>query len=584
MQKIGSATDKAILLALGLVALVFLYSTKSSQVSGMSIGFAALVNKDAFFFHPHHLLYQPMLKVLDDLFGSSSCDAICTGQLHSIVWGVVAILSSYVIANRALGSKPYAIATALSILALHGFAVFATQLEPYVPALGMSSLLAAIAMTRESSGLGWRYELFFIAVMSLSLLFHQAMLFFFIPLAFWLISNKGRDGFVPVFRMFTFTGVIVLSTYVAVFWSMNPDKGFVDFYHWMMYYQVISDTTHGTFQDLFGRRLREMVFSITQLFIALRGTEMPDAVFVARLVVSVVVPLVIFWNVVQVLRKDDAQQSRTMMLVWAGVFGLFFFWWQASVYKFFIPILVPIAVLTCFTVKDLADGLRHRAAVRGIILGTTAVTLIFVAVFNLRASVLPLARSPGAIYNLAEKLTKAAPEYCNLYSMRYLNSYAKYYFDREALPFNLMFRKHYYSTRGPAVADTIDVSSTFDHEQCAVIPLYWISRDYFVDRTKQAIGSYLTPNDWSQFIEWFFDVREGSGTGEVTHSAFREMQDDDGDRYLVLDRTTRAQTASVQSLIDEITDIYGRQQSAGSFMLGNQPEIGARRHLAFGYN
>lgn len=583
MQKIDSISDTRILPALGLATLLILYFIKAAQVSGMSIGFAVSVSDGGFGFHPHHLLYQSVLKLFYGILGSAHCDAICAGQFHSIIWGVVSVLSTYVISRYAMPSKLGAIVTAISLMAIHGFAVYATQLEPYIPILGMSSLLAAILVARGPRNLGWAHEFLFVSVMSLSLLFHQAMLFFFVPLAYWLIANNGRDGLMSVIRMIAITGVIVLSTYIAVFRSVHPDRDFIDFYHWMMYYQVISDASHGTFQDLLGQRLRVTVRSVQKLFVALHEPQMRDVVILARIFVSIYIPILILWNALQIFRKNDAKKIRTLMFIWAGVFGLFFFWWQASVYKFFIPTLVPIVVLTSLSINDIVQRWHHNFLARNLIPGIAIAGVVFIAGFNLTASILPLSRSPGAIYDLAEKFAKAAPAECNLYSMRYLSGYVSYYFDRKTpRPFNLMFRKHFYSTRDTAVADTIAVDNTFDDERCAVIPFYWISREYFQNRTKQAIGRYLSPDDWSEFIAWFFEVEEDTNSAEISFKSYDIVEDADGDRYLRIDRTTRRSTVNIDELLKRLDTLY-MSRPGGSFA-PNQPEIGRRRHLAFGYN
>ena len=583
MQKIEKVTDKVILATLGSITFLALFFTRAAEMSGMSIGFAGQVSRDVFVFHPHHLLYQSVLNVLHGLFGSTHCSAICIGQLHSIFWGVVTVLSVYVISRHTLPTKLGAIITSISIVVTHGFAVYATQLEPYIPILGMSSLLAAILVARGSQDLGWKHEILFISIISTSLLFHQAMLFFFVPIAYWLIANNGKSGLVSVIRMIAVAGVIVLSTFAAAFWSTYPGKDPVDFFRWIMYYQTIGDPSdiQGTFQGLLDERLRATAYAIQKLFVAIPGQDMPDLAFFFRLLVSIYVPLLILWNSYQIFRSEGTNKVRTFMFIWAGVFAIFFFWWSASVYKFYILILVPIVILTSVSINDIMRAWRDKVLARKLIPGITLAGLVFIAGLNLMVSVLPLSRSPGAIYDLANKLASAAPAECNIYSMRFLSGYISYYFGRSPRPFNLMFRKQYFSTRDTAVAETIGVDFHFDDERCATIPLHWVSREYFEARSQTGMGRYLSPNDWSLFVEWFFEVKDSLNSAEVSFSSFSVTEDADGDRYLIIDRTNRQSVVSIDELLERLDTLYALRP-ARSF--GDRPDIGQHRRLEFGYN
>lgn len=580
--------QKLVYLALGALTFGVLFLLRAAEISGMSSGFVSDIKEGNWDFFPHHLLYQPGLRVLDLLFGSTFCDAICIGQLHSIFWGVVTVLSIYTIAKRVIGTGWGGIGTAAFVISVHGFLVFSVQVEPYVPILGIASLLAAFIVVRAERGFAWRHIAVLSVLFSLSLFLHQAMVLMLIPLGFYLLATHGRRGVQIIFIVALISGTIVLGTYIVVYWASNPGAGIRDFFNWMMYYQVISDESHGSFRDLFNQRIRQAVRSFTQLYVVIPEDFRSDAIFglrqkPLRFLIAAVLPTILIWNMVQLLRGASGQNIRMLMLIWLITFGLFFLWWQPGVYKFFIPTITPTIVLGAMMVRDIFAywGTRRWPRVT-IVFGTVLVAALMMGT-NLSATVLPLATSQGPIYLQARKLNDARRVGCNVYSMRYLNGYLNYYFDVKARPFNLMFRKHHYTTVAPDIAKTIHVETTFENEACALIPLYWLSQEYFAARTTQAIGQYLQPEDWGRFIAWFFDVRKEAGTHGITYSDFEVVSDQDGDRYVVIDRSARAQVAELGSLLDRINSLY-QERPGGAFSLKENPSLGRRRHLAFGYN
>lgn len=576
-------SEKLQYLLVGIIAFTVLFLVKAEQISGMSIGFANSVASGSWGFHPHHLLFGATIDSLYRLFGSTGCDAICIGQLHSIFWGVITVLSVYAISLRALESVIGAIAAAVATIISHGFIVFATQLEPYVPILGMISFLTALILLHEESLYELKYGVIFFGVLSLALLFHQAMVLFLVPLGYAMITVRGRSGFAYLLALSTVIGVFVLTIYAVVFWTTYPSESLVDFYHWIMYYSVISDESHGTLKEFFGRKLIKTAKSVTQLYVVLPLDRFPIGSAPNKLLisaVSLVQACIFLWNIVQVWKGKEGSHFRIFMLVWWSTLGLFFFWWHESVYKFFIPIITPTVILGAMTIKDIFRYCGNRGIWKTVLVAGLVTTSVLVVGLNLYSTVVPLASSKGPIYDQAKRFSDAMPAECNAYSMRYLSGILAYYFKETTLPFNLMFRKHYYSSRDPAVAETLRVKTSFEDERCAIIPLYWVSKEYFVNRTKQAIGRYLDPEDWSKFIEWFFDVKPVEGSAQITYNEFQIIEGKGGERYLILDRTSRIDAFDLNLLLDEIQRLY-KGSSRDAF---GGIKVGRFRHLAFGYN
>jgi hypothetical protein len=150
-----------------------------------------------------------------------------------------------------------------------------------------------------------------------------------------------------------------------------------------------------------------------------------------------------------------------------------------------------------------------------------------------------------------------------------------------------MFLKYHYSTIKPVVSRAIRVSLDTEQESCGVIPLYWISREYYDGRRKtnrlvndgEGTGSETPP--WSKFVGWILDVQTAP-SGEVTYDGFRVVQAMDGDSFLYIDRGQRQVTSSLEELLSELEAAVG-SSSFGAFAGREYDQARSFRVRVFGY-
>jgi len=567
----------------GVVLVLF----RAEEMSGMSIGFAAGISRGHWYFMSHHLLYQPITKIFADVLGVIGCDTICAGQAHSIAWSLATIVCVFVIVRRLTGSIVIGLVTAVFFLGTNGFLIYATQLEPYAPLLGANAIIAAILLTRIDRPLKTHEITLIIGLYILSLFFHQANIFYLVPITIILKLAYGRDGLWIAFWIAFVSGIVTASVNGIVFLKLYPDESFGDFYRWLTYYGVVSNDSHGSWQQTLSLDPGRLAGAARQTVIAF--IEAPDSGLQKplRLLFFSGLAMAIIWNAVGVWKKWSNSRERMFLLAWTLVFALFGYWWLASVYKFYLVLVMPLTVLCSLMVYDILKLMRASNSARVSFLGLVAIVILGTLGLNLSGSAWSLATSQSPLYSLSKRLSEAAPENCSLYSVRAVAGLVGYYHNRRIRPFNLMFQKYQYRSVKPDVAKALRVSIDLESESCAVIPLYWLSEEYFYSRprTSRIVEESDSPGvespEWLEFLEWILNTRSEVGRNGISYNPFTVFLYQN-EAYIRIDRQQRSIASSSEELsrtINEAVESYPLGGYAGDDFL----QSGYYRNRAFGY-
>ena len=198
----------------------FLYTLRATEQSGNTLEYALKTQTSDNLFYAPHLLFVPIIRLLYlTLSTVTSCDAMCAGQLHSVFWAVITLLSIYLLLQRFLDSAVAALLTALFTLVSHDFWVFSTQLEVYVPLVGCLTLLTAVLFLRTPGSFTVPSLAVCSSLWALSVFYHQANVILLIPLGYYLIVLQGKPAFKELIIICAFSGSVVLATFLIVFIS-----------------------------------------------------------------------------------------------------------------------------------------------------------------------------------------------------------------------------------------------------------------------------------------------------------------------------------------------------------------------------
>ena len=540
-------------IALLLIALIFafLYSLRATEQTGDGISYAARIKTGHDLIHPQHLGYIPIIQAFHLVFSNlSNCDLICSGQIHSIIWAVITLISLYLLLRQLIGSAFGAFLASLFTLVSHNFWVYSTQLEVYVPALGCLTLLTAILYLRCTTSCRISHLAILSGLWALSIFYHQANVIFIVPLGYYIISTQGKMGWRQVGIISVLSGIVVLSGYLFTFWSTNPEKTIGEFFNFTIALAKVPMTDWGSFVPWSKSAILSVITSQFSVFEVLpeyfRDLSEPFSKF-EILTIAFIIGFILLWNIVQCFRRVPEYNVRVFFLLWYVSYLLFFLKWDPRVHKFFIPTVVPLVVLGSVMLRDILAPSRISKLTQITAIGFICCFIIATFLSNLFSSILPLRNSFGAPYYEAETIDILAPKNCMIYDYGHNIESLAYYFnrnydDRESI------RQLYSNFYNSATAHSLRNDMSFQNEACSFIRLGYVSSHYFNGMT----NGYLDSSKWSDFIKWFFGVQYQGEDNSVTYNPFIEVSHEGGPSYIIINRSKRVPAVSVEKLFQKI--------------------------------
>jgi hypothetical protein len=469
-------------------------------------------------------------------------------MFHSMIWAAVAISSTYLIARSVLLPVAGAIATALAVLGAHGFWVFATQLEVYVPSVGCTTAATALLFTSRPSALTTTRLIAVSTLWALATLYHLGNVFFFIPLCAFFYSTQGWSGWRQCAMISALAGTAVLATFVAAsYWVLGHERWSVEaFLAWVFEITNRPLTNWGTASNWWEPHMMMGGVWAQIKTLTLLPEYFPFGQRPLWIVGSLVVGGSLLWNAIQVVRLAPQTGARVFFLLLFGTNFLFFTWWSPYVYKFFIPASVPLIMLIGLTVNDVYAGARSRTA-RRMVAGGAACAIAVMFAFN-SISVLELRHSYGPDYAEAEILNRLAPGDCRIYAAGFHLNALAVYFNRVDNVMNSTLEREFYRV---ATGRSSAGREMFAGEKCALIPLGFLSEAWY----RTVMDGYFDTGTWPEYIAYFFDVRPSSGGGGITYDGFELVSEGDGPPHVLVDRGRRVHGAS----LDQLTEIISTE-------------------------
>ena len=578
--------------------LILLYALRPLEISDNAIGYIMRVQSSLNgieSFYPPHLFQAPIIGLFHQVLSSvSSCDVTCASVAHSMFWAAIAVFSVFVMSRKLLRSTVGGLATAVAVLVAHGFWVYATQGEVYVPTVGCMMAATALLFTSRTETLSVARIVGVAAFWALSTTYHLASVVLFVPFAYYFFATQGSRGWRQLAIVCALAGSASLGSFISAYvWTATAPLSLASFLDWVLEITDRPLTDWGTTANLvsFGELVRAVwsqIKAITLLpdFLTLRMAPPLDQLPLAILG-ALLIGAVLLWNAVQVVRLGHAGWPRLFLLLMFAVFFVFFSWWQTSVHKFFIPSSVPLIIMAALAVRDL---LSHVVSARAQLLtgGAVATLIALIFSFNL-VSISELRASYGPFHAEAEVLDRLNPDECTIYSVgNHLNP-LKLYFGQTNNRFVPLFEREFYLLSTGQLS--VEKPRLYSGETCAMVPLGYLAELRFRDK----VVPFFPAGRWPDYIAYMLDAQpspEGSG---ITHHPF-EVIETDALTYLVIDRRSRVAAADIDAVTETISAVTTRVLEAnwpadmadrwGATLLAlprTNLAIGRSRSLIFGY-
>ena len=487
---------KLAIIAFFLAAFTFilLFSFRAINQDADAVGYAYSTKTGTYMFHPHHLLYIPVLRIFFLALSSfcTSCGALFAGQVHNILWAVITVLLFFFIARRFLNSAFMGVLAALLFLVTQGFWWASTQNLPYIPATGALALLVAFLVFCGPSRAGLGKAAVISLLLAASVFYHQANILFCIPLGYYLICAGGKKGTKAFATVIVLTGLIVLSAYVLVVaMSTHGEWDIYKLVEFLLGYASRQQPGWGTFKN----------FSSKCVDIFLDGGLWSIAYFpycmrpVIGCMFTWFIAIVIVWNIIQSMRKAPYGKVRGLLVLWLISYALFFLWWMPWEKKYQIMILFPALLLIFLGLRDVIDILRNHDYIRGFTSGAAIVAVIAIAGMNFSKTILPQHQLTSKGYREAARLNNLAPADCLICADYETKQCMAYYFDRKKV-FVLQDSLLCFYQGRPLPNKYRFVK----HEKCIVVHVTYITPGYIC-----LTNGYEDPTGWLKFMEWIFD-------------------------------------------------------------------------------
>ncbi len=506
-------------LAAGTMA--WLYAFRASALTGDSLNYAYAIKTGSDLFHPHHLLFNPIVRLLL-VIGSSfglNFDVITAGQIHAVFWAMVTILAVFQIVGRLMNSTAWGVAAAVFLLATKGFWAYSTQVQVYIPAMGCLAVISALMIRQPPLIRTFPGVLIISLLFSLSIFYHQSSLLFVLPMGYFLLAKKVRSEKKLFPMVLAVSGFVVLLAYILAFWSIAGRKTLTAFVHFCLSYVFYPNPDWGTIKNISFKGVGHVVLSQAKNFIFLsRAWYVPAA---ASLTVGLVGLGI--WHGSAILRKRDDAKIRIFSALWILPVYLFLLWYSPGTFELMIVTVLPIILLVFVALRDVWPAMKSGA--RKILTASGVAFILCLGLVNFRQEVWPVHRSRGPDYDEAKLLNMGTSQDSIIFSRWYVQQNLRYYFQREsALETDIALFCFYRSLDLPE-------GYSVDRTRPVVISAAYLYPEAEISRVVLFNG-YRNPREWLRFMEWLFQFEYEADRRLVSCRSFEVLNLGSG--YLVL--------------------------------------------------
>ncbi len=381
-RRIGSQIPDMAAPALAFAALFFWLRAANQTPDGLSYALAVRTGVDMF--HPHHLLYVPVARLIHLVTGT---DPILATLWQNLFWVVVLAMAAWRLAARILPGRAAPVLAAVALLSVRGVMIYSVRIETYLPAVACLTLATVLATGSPSR----RWLL--VPVLALAVLYHQTNVLFALPLLV-LLRTGGFLSRSQSAGVLIRSGALVLVPYIFAAGRAAHPQGF---WGWTLNYARAPIEAWGSFGYFSWQGLSALAASQLRMIL-----PVPEAFGTPGSVIMLVVLVFLAaWHIGNLRRGAEHRPLRLFALVFLAVYLLFFLWWMPSDTDFFVVTLLPLWLLTMILITDLPPRVRSQSA------GWVLVALL--AAGNLIFTIRPMHLDPGPGRRQALALDRSAP-------------------------------------------------------------------------------------------------------------------------------------------------------------------------------
>jgi len=491
---------------------LLLYGFRAAAQTGDSLNYAHSIKTGTDLFHPHHLLFNPIIRLLFVITSSSgrNADVIAVAQIHNVLWAIAAILAMFLVVRHVMKSVAWGAAAACFLLVTKGFWMYSTQVQVYVPALACLAILTALLILQARFVRTVPGMLVVSLVFSLSIFFHQSSIFFAIPMGCLLLADESRGNKKTLAVILALSGGIVLGAYILAFRSNTGGKTLAAFVRFCLSYVFYPNPDWATLKNVSLKGVGHLVLSQAKNFIFFsRAWYIPASVGLAVCLSGLGI-----WHVSQIHKKGNLAKIRIFSWLWFLPVLIFLLWYAPGAYELMIVTLLPILLLVFLALGDVWPAMKPSA--RKALAGAGVLLILFLGWINFRRAVLPAHDSRGPDYDEAKLLNMGAPQDAIILTSWYVQQNLRFYFGREnALEADIAMFCFFRSLPLPT-------GYSLDRSRFIVISPAFLYPEAEISKVVRLDG-YRNPSEWLRFLEWLFQFEYDTERSLVSCRSFAAM-------------------------------------------------------------
>ena len=505
-------------IAIGIFIFLFYFYFRSIWQSGDSITYAIAIRTGEDLFHPHHLLFNPIIRVLCIAQQTVPCDAILAGQVHNIFWAVVAILSMMFTLMKITNSLFIASFGSIFFIVSRWFWEYVTQNEVYVPAIGALTALFLLMFLFQSSGHKNRKTVHWIMAMAIifaiAVFYHQSSVLFCIPFCIYFLEVRGRQGAKESLAAISLAGLIIFGVYWVIVYIETGYANLMDVLQFALTYSTNNDSwgnlSNFSFAGVVSMGISQLK-NFSSSWVYMKWVGIP--IMLAALIISMV----------QIVRKERGVLRR-FLLAWWIVFSVFGLWWLPTEKEFFVISVWPLILLIAIALDDLRCVTKNSFWSNNFIKCTSAIFLISTTAINFGHVILPHHTNYSNDYSIANDFATLVSTDCLVASGFGVNANLRYYFGKDST-LNIYRVSGIFRDGNTEIVPDISKASGIN---CVLIQFDQVSPG-------SAINLNIEPDMYLLFLRWLSDFQPLYGSNEFVYRKPQVLTSDvSGGHYLKL--------------------------------------------------
>lgn len=514
-----------------LTLLMLILSPAEEQIRD-SLAWAGLVEGNVAItglFNPHHLIYIPVNRIIFQALSPiyDGFSGIHAGRLHSAFWIMVMVVAFYSIVRHLSGSSFLGVLASMLLASSQGVWVYALQPQAYAPALGSMTLLTALIVRWSVHHLNPTRIAILVVMLTVCILYHQALVIISLPLAISFSIAQGRKGLSAVIRVLLYSGVLVLILYITAFLLSQKEWTIERFIAYLLTYGSMPDPSYFSFSNFSMRGMDRFVGSLLDAFFIPPWNLRSMVKYAFVLLISTI----ILWNIYKIVEGNNNRYIRLYALILVTGIWLLCLWGNPLDDAWPMLSLMPFMLLSMLAVYDVLSINNNAAAINYIVLGILSIVLVGISVRNYSERILPMHLSKGEDYATASIMQEIVPENCITFDPRQsVTQKLNYYYGNSNRDIWDIISYFYY-TPGGKLPFTWE-NFKYDDIDCYVIMTTYISTSF----TVSGVDGYMNPEGWWHYLSWLLGIEIRDGVKYIKVRKKDLVYDANGNSYYIVHR------------------------------------------------